>query len=151
MVERVQSKRRRVMRKLRIAEISAVDNPSVDGARAVLAKRDSERQESEMEFEKIIERPRSFATLEEACAHLAKMEAAARDRPDELARFNAEGLREAAEAAEQIAKARATPPAVAVFNKRVDQITARDRITKLAALERARVEHPDEFDAYQEA
>lgn len=37
------------------------------------------------------------------------------------------------------------------FNKRVDEIMSRDKITKLAALEKAEKEFPNEFKAYQES
>lgn len=44
---------------------------------------------------------------------------------------------------------KAVAKTAADFNKRVDEIVARDKVTKMAALEKARVEFPAEFEAYQ--
>ena len=162
MVERVQSKRRRVMKDFRITELSAVDSPAQKHARAVFMKRADEPQEQDMDFEKITyarERPLSFATLgdcvsflmgQQGYSRLDAMEKVARDAPDLVEKFNREG--EAI--AKSIAEANAPRPvakAVADFDKRVAEIQARDRCSKLAALEKAAREYPAEFSAYQEA
>ena len=37
------------------------------------------------------------------------------------------------------------------FDKRVNEVIARDKCTKLKALEKAQQEYPDEFKAYQDS
>lgn len=43
------------------------------------------------------------------------------------------------------------PVATGSFLKRVDEVAARDKSSRTAAMEKARLEFPDEFDAYQNA
>jgi pterin-4a-carbinolamine dehydratase len=159
MVERIQSKRRRVMRSFRIDELSACDRPAQKHALAVLMKRDSsadEQQEyDDMNFEKIIERPRSFATFEDAmqairkaegCTKLAAMSAAANQHPDLLAKYNAEGTA-IAKAAQDAAAPKPISKALLVFQDKVDEIAKRDGIPRYVAMSRARERYADEFEA----
>jgi hypothetical protein len=46
---------------------------------------------------------------------------------------------------------KATPEAVRRFELRVDAITTRERVSRRAAIQRAREEYPEEFSAYQAA
>jgi hypothetical protein len=160
MVERVQSKRRRIMRSFRIDELSACDRPAQKHALAVLMKRaDDEQEYDEMQFEKITrDEPTSFPTLEAAMEHLQKlgmskldaMSKAADRHPDLLAKYQHDGER-IAKAAAAAATPRPIAKAVRDFEERVTEVMSRDKITKLAALEKAAKEHPAEFEAYQEA
>ena len=156
MVERVASKRRRVMRSFRISELSAVDSPAQKGATAVLMK----RNEQEHDMQKVVrDEPLAFDTLEAAMAHLAEahgmdpctaMERAGQMHPGLVKSYNAEGE----EVAKALAEANAPRPiskAVADFEKCVRTIMTRDKTTRLGALVKARTEFPDEFNAYQEA
>ncbi|HJQ59528.1 MAG TPA: hypothetical protein VJ890_21655 [Vineibacter sp.] len=72
------------------------------------------------------------------------MSLAAVERPDLLAKFQAAPL-------PPLAKAAPMPPAVAGFNKRIDEIRRRDGCSRIEAMEKARVEHADEFAAYRVA
>jgi hypothetical protein len=101
-----------------------------------------------MHFEKILDRPRAFKTLAEACAHLAAMEKIARERPDLIAKFSAEGESIAKAAADAETAKRQTPRAVEDFEALVSGIAKRDGIPKHAAMERACEEHPRAFTAY---
>ena len=71
MVERVRSTRKRIMRELRIAEISAVDYPSVRPARAVIMKQESDIMRPHRIGDDSVA---SFDTLDEAVATIAAIE-----------------------------------------------------------------------------
>jgi hypothetical protein len=135
-----------------IDEISILSKdvrPAVRAARIAIVKTEIPMSE-----------PISFPTFESAMAHLRKahgmsaldaLAAAARQHPELVKRYNDEGTRIAKAAIEEIAKARAIPQAVEVFNKRVEEVMARDKVNKLDALPRAAREFPQEFAKFQEA
>lgn len=167
MVERIRSRRRRIMKEFVIREVSAVDRPCQEHARAVILKRDDEQQEHNMGFEKITrvgftrgaDAPLAFDSLESAVRHLRKvhgmtgldaMEQVATTRPDLVREYNTEGAEIAKAAAERSAP-RPVAKAVQDFNKRVSEVQARDKCTKLEALERAAREFPLELAAFQGA
>jgi hypothetical protein len=144
------------LKNIEIDELSLVDKGANPGARVCLFKRDDE-EEPNMEFAKITERPRSFDSFESACAYLQQHGAtrlqalaqAAHEQPDLLQKFNAEGIA-IAKAAQDVAAPRPIAKAIADFNKRVTEVMARDKISKLEALGRAAREFPDTFRAFQE-
>jgi hypothetical protein len=52
----------------------------------------------------------------------------------------------------QVHKNDGRPSAAAIaFHKRVSEIDARDKCLRATAMQRARVEYPDEFEAHQSA
>lgn len=160
MVERIQSKRRRIMKDFRITELSAVDRPAQGHALAVLMKRADDEQEYGMQVQKVGgDRVASFDSFEEAmqaireregCAQLRAMEEAASRHPDLLRKYNDEGER-IAKAAQDAAAPKPVAMAVTDFNRRVDEVMARDKVNKLEAMEKAAREFPAELDAYQSA
>ena len=160
MAERRHLKRKRIMREFAITEVSACDHPAQAHAVSVLMKRDSSREEHEMEFEKITrEQPTSFDSLEGAMqflreqgmTKLAAMEKAAGRHPELVTKFNAQGAEIAKAAADAEAAKRQMPRAVEDFEMIASGIRERDGCSAHVALERARKEHPEKFKAYQEA
>ena len=159
MAERHELKRRRIMRDFVIKELSAVDRPAQAHALAVVIKHTHD-EGRDMQLAKITrDKPLSFDTFEDACAHLAKvhglsklgaMEKAAREHPDLVEEYNHVGIEIAKNAAEAAAP-RPVPLAVSNFNKRVTEVMARDKIDRLGAMEKVTKEFPAEFDAYQSA
>lgn len=160
--QRDETKRRRIMHDFKLTELSAVDRPAQEGARAVLMKRADDEQEQEqdmMSFQKIGgDDVAAFDSFEAAVQHLksvhgmtplAAMEAAADRHPDLLKRYNQQGTELAKAAA--VSRIRTVPREVRRFDDLVEQVQARDRIPRLAALEQARREFPREFEAYQAA
>ena len=146
------------MKEFRITELSAVDSPAQKGALAVIMKRDEG-----VNYEKIQRDShalRGFDTLEDAMEYLrtdhgltklGALERVAREHPQLVRKYNLDGERTAKAAAEEIAKLSATPQAVVDFEKCVAEIMANDNLPMLAALEKARVDYPGAFRAYQEA
>ena len=161
MVDRVHSKRRRVMRAFKIHEISSVDNPAQVHARMTIMKRADAQQEQDdmMQFEKIGgDRVASFDNLEDAighlmdiqkCSRLTAMEQAASTQPGLVRKYNDEGER-IAKAAQDAAASRPVAKSARDFEKRVTEIMHRDRINKLDAMAKVPHEFPVEFSAYQD-
>jgi hypothetical protein len=159
MVERAESNRKNIMREFTITELSAVDRPAQEHARAVIMKRAGEQQEHDhMHYQKITrDEPISFPTLEAAMGHLRDvrgmggadaMSAAAREHPDLLAKYQHEGDERIGKALERMPSPGA-PPAVGEFNALVDRIRRRDMCTGTEALRRAKAEDPRLFEQYQ--
>jgi hypothetical protein len=143
MAERSKPNRRRVMKDFVITEISACDHPAQRDALAVIMKRANGDKEEHTMQKVIRDEPVSFASFEDACAHLAKvhglsklaaMEKVADAHPDLIAKFNAAG-EEIAKAATEAAAPKPVAKAVTDFDKRVTEVMARDKVGKLAALE----------------
>lgn len=159
-----EQKRRRIMRDFVIRELGAVDRPAQAPAVAVLMKRadDPRKEQDDMQKQMTYARdiPTSFATLDDAInflmaqqgyTRLNAMTQAANQNPDLVAKYQREGEQVAKAAADEVAKVRAAPPAVAAFEKRVGEVMGRDKVGRLSALEKAQAEFPDEFEAYQSA
>lgn len=151
------TKRKNIMRAFRINEISAVDRPSMEHARMNIMKRAAPEQEYD-EMQKIIERPRSFATLSDAmkaiqedqkCSQHEAMSAAAREHPALLEKYNREGDEKIAKAADLTIMRK--PPAVQQFEDLIRSIKQRDGCDSLTALRRAQAADPALFREYQAA
>ena len=132
---------------IEIDEVSILSKdvrPAVRRARIAIAKKEFPMNE-----------PMSFATFEDACAHLAKMHgmsrssamsAAAREHPDLLAKYNAEGEQIAKRAADA-ARPQPVKKAVLAFEDRVDEIAKSRGVPRHTAMRAARQRFPDEFAA----
>ena len=162
MVERKQSTRKNIMREFTISELSAVDRPAQAHATMAIMKRyTDDEQENNMRLEKINgEQVVSFTTLQEAMAHLQKinglsksdaMSKAAREHPDLLAKYQSEGERSVAKAADERLTIMRRPPAVQEFEALIRRIKDRDGCDSVTALRRARSEDPSLFAQYQAA
>lgn len=150
-------KRRRIMRVFKINELSAVDRPAQGHALAVLIKRVDTR---EQQVSHDADTPHPFNTLEDAVAYLQSvqgmtklgaLERAGEQHPDLVRKFNSDGEQIAKAAADEAAKARRKPKAAEDFEGIVSSIAKRDGLQRHRALEIARLEHPDQFEAYQAA
>lgn len=138
--------RKRIMRSFRITELSAVDSPAQRHATAVLMKRDKQEQD-DMDYQKIIEHPRAFATLADACAHLAELEKVAAERPDLVEKYRDGGIVEP----QPVRRVHVTPPEVVRFDDATRQVMARDGVDKLTAMQTVVREQPRLFEEYQAA
>jgi hypothetical protein len=149
--------KRRILREFRIAEISAVDRPAQEGALMAIMKRaDDEQEDDEMELRKIA----SFDSFEAAVAAIAKREGcqrhvafskAANAFPALLDAYRREGSERVAKAADDLARRRAKPAAATHFDRIVDGIMDRDKVSRSAAMSKARQENPDAYRAMQAA
>jgi hypothetical protein len=156
---RVRSKRRRVMRKFRIDEISAVTFPVQEHATADIIKSQEPQENDDMDFRKIgDDRVASFDSLEQAMAHLmdihkcdklTAMTQVGEQYPSLVEQYNNVGDMVAKAIAEANAPRRISK-ADADFEKCVTEIAARDRCSRLDALAKAPREFPDEYLRFQE-
>ncbi len=157
-------KRKRIMREFVINEISMVDRPSMEGALAVIIKRDSSHEEHDkMQLRKVTSpepRPRSFDDFESAMRYLAAehgmskiaaMEKISSTRPDLIAKYNREGEAIAKAESDRVVQLSAPSPERVRWDAAVKAIMSRDRIDRVRAMELARVEHADLYRAFQAA
>jgi len=145
MVERVKSKRRRMLDFV-IDEISAVDRPSQSHARMSVMKRDDS--------------PAAFDSFGEAVAAIAKAEGVsrieamsriARTHPDLVKKHQAEYDDRIEKAAADAAQPRLMVKAIQTWNDRVGEVARRDGVGRTEAMSRARAEFPAVFKSYEEA
>lgn len=157
------TRRRRIMRRFRISELSAVDHPAQEFARAVILKGDERRKELEMQtrpHKTTRSEPRAFPSYEAAVRHLREvhnlsgcdaMAKARKEHPDAFAKYQREGEAMVAKAAEQAEKARGKPREVEAFELLIESIRERDGVSRRTAMERARKANPALFAAYRRA
>jgi hypothetical protein len=151
--------KRRIMRRFRLDEISAVDRPAQEHARMTLIKRNEGQEQDDMRLEKITrDEPLSFATFEAAVVHLRElhecsrasaMSAAADRYPDLLRKYNDEGAERVEKAAQEATRISATSEAEQNWNMLVSNIMDRDKVSRVVAMPRARRENPGAYAAYQ--
>ena len=84
----------------------------------------------------------------DACTATEALSRARTQHPKLFEQYQASG-----ESSRPIYKAadRVEAEAVRRFEARINEIASRDRVSRLVALQRARQEHPDAFEAYQRA
>nr|WP_281720497.1 hypothetical protein [Nitrosomonas nitrosa] len=174
--ERQPKKRRRIMRSFRLEEISCVDRPAQEGARALLIKREesASQQENESDLAKairswlsgyekrsgvrdnnrqekeVIMAPASFEAAVQKLRDggMSATAAMQKVRADHPALYQ----RFQNEGAEAVAKAntpKGPPAAVLKFRERCEAIQKDRRCSPNEALRRAREAYPEEFAAYQ--
>ncbi len=145
------TKRPARLKSIRLTELSLVDAPANPHARITLFKRHADDEDSKKMEKKVM----SFASFEDACAHLRKahgmsavdaLSSAARDHPSLLEKYQRAGDEMIAKAAET-ARPALLSKAEAAFEDRVDKIAKRDKVGRDVAMSRARTEHPEEFEA----
>lgn len=140
--------RRRILKDFRLDEISVVDRPAQVGARVTLMKSDS--QATEAFTKQDVDSLAKTFTARGVSERLANNMAVAR-------LMRKAGIYEAgflAPSSQRELWARdysVVNKAVGDFRKRVQEIASRDGCSKAKAMQRARIEHPDEFAAYQTA
>ncbi|MBI2584469.1 MAG: hypothetical protein HYW28_01115 [Rhodospirillales bacterium] len=151
------------MRDFVINEISAVDSPSMEHARMAIMKRaDPDNSQEPNHMQKIMTRetqPISFDTLQEAMQYLQRngmgrtdaMSKAAREHPDLLKAYNAEGETRVHKALDTSLTIMTRPPAVRQFQDLIREIKTRDGCDSVTALRRAKAEDPELFARYQAA
>jgi len=167
------TKKRRILA-FKLDEISAVDRPAQEHALAVIMKRaDAETEQELLDFEKhnsaqqdrTMNQPTSFrqavwALERDGHSGTEALHLAACRFPDLLKAYNSEGIEKAARAMPTASMPQhrggslpLTPAperrrAIDEFHAIVNALAA-SGLSKTAALRRARVEHPREFEAYQ--
>ncbi|QPC43886.1 hypothetical protein HW532_15030 [Kaustia mangrovi] len=161
---------KRIMREFKIDELSVVDSPAQEGARAVLMKRRVPRERFNAPVPPMSERdePLTFDKLarpaqetepmsnfearvdeiakRDSCQRMDAMTKARLRYPDEYDAYQKAG---AVTSRPVYEKSRSD--AEIAFEKLVDQIQTRDRSNRFEALKKAAREHPRELAAYRAA
>lgn len=136
------AKRRRILHKLRIDEISGVDSPAVEGALVTLMKRaddDPEKEQPMMDFDAHV----SEIAKREHCSTTQAMKLARKQHPEAFAAYQAHPPDP------PVRKRAAVSKPTLDFMRAVADIRKRDNCSHVTAMSRARKEHRDLFDQYQ--
>jgi hypothetical protein len=165
--------RRRILRKLRLTEISGVDRPCVEGATVTILKRrgDDDPEHEENDMAKLHELERTVDGLEKQIAELSKQVAdhAAPEKSAYSADFDALVSQEIARGyppnaaaqmvlakhgprpdAATLRKSLASESALTDFMAEVDRTMIEKRIPRSAAMSEVRKRDPAAFQKYQE-
>ena len=150
---------RKIMRAFSINEVSAVDFPAQAGARLAILKRKYSPQGRDPHREPTTDggEPTTFdaATAmirgRDQCTRTEAMTAARREYPELYQAYQSDGLAAEQQHRAQVAQGIKKSASATDFEKCVSDIQARDRCSKNDALDKARAEHPAEFEAWQAA
>lgn len=141
------AERRRIMQGFTIEEISAVDHPAQQGAKAMIVKRDDSKEITERDvafskwLEEDAERRRAEALEAFLDAQQEQVDALKAQMSDEEKKL----LRDAA-----IAEQRKPGKEMTMFEQKVAEIQKREGCSRLLAMKKAREEYPGAFEHYQE-